>query len=243
MRIDLLSHPALSELAQPCRLCVQDVEAEADADDAPASIRHSMERVGEVLHLVVDHSYFTARLSKFEICDDEGDRAAVRILQAVQSAVIELQTETFKKLASVNSAVINSLDENEIVHNVLREVMNVLPHCDAGVFRLFDEESGYLVPVSHEGLSEDYTHYRLQPNESVSGEVFTTGRPALHNGRQNIIDAHRVMRPESQSFMERSDRERATLCAGGGRREMPGHVDDTIFLTRRSLFGLRPDRS
>ncbi|CAN7300828.1 helix-turn-helix domain-containing protein [Rhizobium sp. LjRoot258] len=210
MRIDLLSHPELSELARPYGLRVQDVEA--DADDAPASIRHSIERVGDVLHLVVDHSYFTARRSKFEICDDEGDRAAVRILQAVQSAVIELQTETFRKLASVNSAVINSLDENEIVHNVLREVMNVLPHCDAGVFRLFDEESGYLVPVSHEGLSEDYTHYRLQPNESVSGEVFTTGRPALHNGRQNIIDAHRVMRPESQSFMERSQIANALLC-------------------------------
>lgn len=210
MKIDLLSHPVLRELAQSQALRLKDTDAKPEG--GPVSIRHSIEREGETLYLVVDHSHFTAKRTEFAICDKEGDKTTAQILQAVQDAVIEIQARTFEMLASVNAAVINSLDEHEIVHNVLHEVMNVLPHCNAGVFRLFDEASGFLIPVSHVGLPEDYTHYRVQPNESISGEVFATGRPAIHNGRQNIIAAHRVMRPESQSFMERSEIANALLC-------------------------------
>ncbi len=210
LKIDLLSHPGLRELAQSQALHLQDVDA--DADFAPSSLVNSVECVGGILHLCVDHSHYTGKRTKFEIGGKDAEKTASQIITAAQETVIQLQAKTLGMLASVNSAVINSLDDNEIVHSVLREVMNVLPHSDAGVFRLYDEESGFLIPVSHEGLPEDYTDYRLQPNESVSGEVYTTGLPAIHNGRQNIIDAHRVMRPESQSFMERSQIANALLC-------------------------------
>lgn len=210
MDINLLSHPLLKELVRTHGLQLSDTNVESG--DSCASIRHSIEKVGDVFRLVVDHSHFTAKRTEFALKDNEDNKTAARIVQAVQDIVIGLQARTFEMLASVNGAVINSLDENEIVHNVLREVMHVLPHSDAGVFRLFDDASGFLVPVSHVGLPEDYSDYRVQPNESVSGEVFATGRPAIHNGRQNIIDAHRVMRPESQSFMERSEIAKALLC-------------------------------
>ena len=210
MDINLLSHPLLKELVRTHGLQLSNTNVLSR--DSSASIRHSVEKVGDAFRLVVDHSYFTAKRTEFALKDNEDNNTAARIVQAVQDIVIGLQARTFEMLASVNGAVINSLDENEIVHNVLREVMHVLPHGDAGVFRLFDEASGFLVPVSHVGLPEDYSDYRVQPNESVSGEVLATGRPAIHNGRQNIIDAHRVMRPESQSFMERSEIAKALLC-------------------------------
>ncbi|MBM7047217.1 MULTISPECIES: helix-turn-helix domain-containing protein [Rhizobium] len=210
MDINLLSHPLLKELARTHGLQLTDIKVESR--DSGASIRHSIEKVGDAFRLVVDHSHFTAKRTEFALEENDDNKTAAQIVQAVQDIVIGLQARTFEMLASVNGAVINSLDENEIVHNVLREVMHVLPHSDAGVFRLFDEASGFLVPVSHVGLPEDYSDYRVQPNESVSGEVFATGRPAIHNGRQNIIDAHRVMRPESQSFMERSEIANALLC-------------------------------
>ncbi|MDI5929781.1 helix-turn-helix domain-containing protein [Rhizobium leguminosarum] len=177
-----------------------------------ALLSHRVERSDDTHRVVVDHSYFTAKRAIFEVSGPRSEQVTTRVVAAVHEAVIALQTKTVEMLASVNAAVINSLDDQEIVHSVLAEVMNVLPHADAGVFRLFDEESGYLIPVSHQGLSDDYTHYRLQPSESVSGEVFVTGVPAIHNGRQNIIDAHRVMSPESQSFMERSQIANALLC-------------------------------
>lgn len=210
MKIDLHAHPILRELVQSQAVQLRTIDA--DGRELSGRISHIVEIKEGNRHLSVDHSYYTAKRTEFEICDRDGEKVVGRILEAVHEGVIGLQARTFEMLASVNSAVINSLDEKEIVHNVLREVMNVLPHCDAGVFRLFDEESGFLIPVSHEGLPDDYTHYRVQPNESVSGEVFATGRPAIHNGRQNIIAAHRVMRPESQSFMERSEIANALLC-------------------------------
>ncbi len=210
MRIDLRHHPDLIGPIASRMLHLQDMDV--DAQHATASITQSSTSSGGVLRLTIDHSHFTAKSTIFEITSPDPDQLKARVAAAVQQAIIDLQSNTVRMLASVNSAVINSLDGNEIVDNVLQEVMNVLPHCDAGVFRLYDEESGYLVPVAHAGLPDDYTHYRLEPNESVSGVVFATGHPAIHNGRQNIIDAHQVMRPESQSFMERSQIANALLC-------------------------------
>ncbi len=210
MKIDLHRHPDLIDLIATGVLHLDDVDV--DSQQATASITQSTTEADGVLRLTIDHSHFTAKSTIFEIASRDAERLGVRVAAAVQRAIIDLQSSTVGMLASVNSAVINSLDGNEIVDNVLQEVMNVLPHCDAGVFRLYDEESGYLVPVAHAGLPDDYTHYRLEPNESVSGVVFATGHPAIHNGRQNIIDAHRVMRPESQSFMERSQIANALLC-------------------------------
>ncbi|WLP57477.1 helix-turn-helix domain-containing protein [Agrobacterium fabrum] len=208
MEITLSSHPELMQHEGVLRFEDVDVETEQTV----ALLSHTVERSDERFRLVVDHSYFTAKRTIFEVSSQCGEQIITRVVAAVQEAVIAVQTKTVEMLASVNAAVINSLDDQEIVHSVLAEVMNVLPHADAGVFRLFDEESGYLIPVSHQGLPDDYAHYRLQPNESVSGEVFVTGVPAIHNGRQNIIDAHRVMSPESQSFMERSRIANALLC-------------------------------
>ena len=202
MKIDLLSHPIVSELVHQKGLGLTSLSAEPV--DGRALIRHSTERRDGTLYLLVDHSHFTATRTEVAIRGDEQEKIAAQVLQAIQQVVVELQTRTFEMLTSVNAAAINSLDVNEIVHNVLREVMNVLPHSDAGVFRLFDEESGFLIPVSHEGLPEEYTDYRVQPNESISGEVFATGLPAIHKGMQNNIAAHRGMRPESQTFKERS---------------------------------------
>ncbi len=210
MELGLFSHPYLSRMRQEGVLCFEDFHV--GTEQTVALLSHTIERDENTLHLVVDHSHFTAKRTVFRVSAKYGEEIANRVVAAVQEAVIGVQSKTVEMLASVNAAVINSLDDQEIVHSVLAEVMNVLPHADAGVFRLFAEESGYLIPVSHQGLPDDYTHYRLQPNESVSGEVFVTGVPAIHNGRQNIIDAHRVMSPESQSFMERSEIANALLC-------------------------------
>lgn len=210
LELTLFEHPLIRELRRTEILNLQEIDAEPGSSDA--SVSYVIENERELLRVVVDHSYFTAKRTAFAVTGPEPVKTAAVIVEAVQAAVIGLQSKTFQMLATVNGAVINSLDETEIVDNVLREVMHVLPHCDAGVFRLFEEDSGFLVPVSYAGLPEDYGQYRVEPNESVSGEVFSSGLPAIHNGRQNIIDAHRVMRPESQSFMERSQIANALLC-------------------------------
>ncbi len=210
MKIDFTLHSEISALAASGLVSWKDYPVEPSK--FARTVEHTVDAGGSDLRLVIDHSHFTAHRTEFSITGGNAGERAADLLRSVQELIISLQNRTFEMLGSVNSAVINSLDHNEIVHNVLKEVMNVLPHSDAGVFRLFDEASGMLIPVSYDGLPEDYAHYRLQPNESVSGEVFSSGKPAIHNGRQNIIDAHRIMRPESQSFMERSNIANALLC-------------------------------
>ncbi|WP_145964901.1 hypothetical protein [Rhizobium leguminosarum] len=237
MKIDLFSHPELGKMQQEGALRLEDVDG--GTEKTVALLSHTLERRDDGLRLVVDHSYFTAKRTIFDVSKQHGEQVVARVLAAVQDSVIAVQTKTVEMLASVNAAVINSLDDQEIVHSVLAEVMNVLPHADAGVFRLFDEASGYLIPVSHQGLPDDYTHYRLQPNESVSGEVFVSGAPAIHNGTQNIIDAHRVMRPESQSFMERSQIANALLCVPVV-AEGPWDADHIVLFAEWRLLAFRP---
>lgn len=210
MKLNHSSHPVLHDLLHRQKL--QLTEVLVDTAETASWTTHFDENESGERRLVVDHSHFTATRSEFTILGDDAEAISTRVILAIQELLVELQARTLQMLGSVNAAVINSLDDNEIVDNVLREVMNVLPHSDAGVFRLFDEQTGFLIPVSYEGLADDYANYRIQPNESVSGEVFSTGKPAIHNGKQNIIDAHRFMRPESRSFMDRSEISNALLC-------------------------------
>ncbi|WP_185958721.1 helix-turn-helix domain-containing protein [Paracoccus laeviglucosivorans] len=162
--------------------------------------------------VIADHSYHTGKITEFTFSAPNPAAVCAAIQAAVQAAVADHQGRMISMLASINAEVINSLDGTEIVRNVLHEVRHVLGACDSGVLRLYDEKSGFLLPVAQEGLPEEYRQYRLLPNESISGEVFSTQRAALLNGRADIIAAHRVMRPESQSFMERSDIANALMC-------------------------------
>lgn len=207
MLTDFLSHPNLQSLTQ-----ITMSHRDADALWEPTAAVGPPLRKGDLWTITADHSYFTGMVTDFSFSSSDPAPIAAAIQATVQSAVIDHQDAMFRVLSSINTEVINSLDGAEIVRNVLHEVKHVFSACDAGVLRLYDEESGYLLPVAHEGLPEEYRQYRLLPNESISGEVFSTLAPALLNGRSDIVAAHKVMRPESQSFMERSDIANALMC-------------------------------
>lgn len=209
MLIDFLSHPSLSSLPLP-KVGIIHCDAEPRLDAGVAF--EAPKANGRAWRMTVDHSYFTGKTTEFSFAASDCHLVERAIAVAVQAAVIDHQNRTFSMLASINTEVINSLDGSEIVRNVLHEVRHVIQACESGVLRLFDEESGLLVPVALDGLPEDYRDYRLMPNESISGEVFSTQMPVLLNGRPDIVAAHRVMRPESQSFMERSVIANALMC-------------------------------
>lgn len=207
MLTDFLSHPSL-RLLNHLTMSHRDAEALRE----PMAAMSAPARMGDLWTITADHSYFTGMVTDFSFSSSDPAQIAAAVQAAVQSAVIDHQAGMFRMLSSINTEVINSLDGAEIVRNVLHEVRHVLSACDAGVLRLYDEKSGYLLPVAHEGLPEEYRQYRLLPHESISGEVFSTQEPALLNGRSDIVAAHKVMRPESQSFMERSDIANALMC-------------------------------
>ncbi|WP_138469059.1 helix-turn-helix domain-containing protein [Poseidonocella sp. HB161398] len=210
MQTDFLSHPLLRDLAPAAGLAMTHRDVAARADPAVAITASGADGGG--WRVLADHSYHSGRATEFSFEATDPAAVCAAIEAAVQAAVIDHQGRMLSMLATINAEVINSLDGTEIVRNVLGEVRHVLGACDSGVLRLLDEKSGYLEPVAREGLPEDYRQYRLLPGESISGEVFSTQRPALVNGRGAIIAAHRVMRPESQSFMDRSEIANALMC-------------------------------
>lgn len=209
MELNFLDVPVLLNSNAPLKFTCDDFEA-LSCQEEPL-ILHTVGSADGNLVLSVDHSYFTGRHTKY-VFSDEANPPIQAILNSIQEMIITLQNDVMRKLATVNAATINSLEASEIVHNVLREVMNILTHSDAGVFRLYDASTDLLEPVSHEGMPEGYRYYRVKPNESVSGEVFSTGIPALINGRGNILSAPRAMRPENKSFMDRSPIANSLLC-------------------------------
>lgn len=106
MEITLSSHPELSRMQHEGVLRFEDVDVETE--QTVALLSHIIERSDDTFRLVIDHSYFTAKRTIFEVSAEHGEQVTTRVVAAVQEAVIAVQTKTVEMLASVNAAVINS---------------------------------------------------------------------------------------------------------------------------------------
>lgn len=147
MKIDFVSNSAFRELAQ------SGIASWEDRQIAPTGstgeIGHTIVSDDDSLQLIVDHSHFTAHQSEFRIRGDDRQSVADLVLRQVEASIIALQSRTIEKLGSVNAAVINSLDDNEIVHNVLREVMNVLPFSSRRSHTICSQENHLQKRLTH----------------------------------------------------------------------------------------------
>lgn len=113
---------------------------------------------------------------------------------------------------TANEALLSFLAPADIVRNVVKYALAVLPEGDAGVFRIHDEESDILIAVAQIGFSDDYLSHRYQRNESISGIVFETQRPILLRTHSEVRNARRNLSPENMAFLQKSRIARSLIC-------------------------------
>lgn len=90
---------------------------------------------------------------------------------------------SYKALIKMAQAIISSLDSDKMMDCIIREVVSVLPYADTGLLYWFDEKAQMLILESIVGFPEEYRKSAVfKPGESLSGKVFSTGKPEIVNG-------------------------------------------------------------
>lgn len=117
-----------------------------------------------------------------------------------------------RHVRTANEALLSSLAPAELARNVVRHALAVLPEGDAGVFRIYDEDSDMLVAITQIGFGNDYLSHRYQRNESISGIVFETQTPIILRSHSEIRHAQRNLRPENMAHFERSAIAQSLIC-------------------------------
>ncbi len=181
--------------------------------DAPEpAIGFSHHRDGDDAILIADISYFAGAICEVRIPGAHAEIALAHLQEIVLSTVIRFQNRAVQAMNAINRNVLDSLDPNEINVNALEQTLSVIAESDAGVLRLYDEASGLLIPVSQVGFDDDYYNYRITPQESISGSVFSTGTPVLLNSAADIRDAHANLRAPNVRFLSEQRLSHSLIC-------------------------------
>lgn len=186
----------------------------ADEGEQAACVRfYAAPGEGAQAAYVADHAYFSGKVCVYT-CAGQAFPAAVatRIREAVWGAVQVFQMRALAFMQRVNDGVLGSLDDGEIAHRALGEILGIIPDGTAGILRLYDEASQTLVPVSQVGFDSDFYDYRLEPNESIAGRVYLGGGPVLLNSREAIVAAHSNLRALNRAYVARHEIANSLVC-------------------------------
>ena len=94
------------------------------------------------------------------------------------------------------------LDIEGILSRILERLPDILHHADFGIVYIYDPDTDRLVPQACLGADEAVLRrIRLQPGESISGQIFQSGQSRLSTAEQLLGSAVVTMRPENKALL------------------------------------------
>ncbi|WP_252315443.1 helix-turn-helix domain-containing protein [Sinobaca sp. H24] len=116
--------------------------------------------------------------------------------------------ETEKRLMSVINAVkvLNSTrDLPEVLHQLIKEVLNVIGGANAAVLFLYESRSNTLYAQSAIGFDmEQLRHVRLAPGEGMSGKTFVSQKGNIFSSLDHTVEGMKNLTGNSEHYYARS---------------------------------------
>ncbi|MEG3129103.1 helix-turn-helix domain-containing protein [Pantoea cypripedii] len=128
------------------------------------------------------------------------------------SGVIKYQNLMFRKVSDNTWHLASGLSHEVILQHVIEGVLNTIPHSDAAIFRIYDQEKNLLIPVAMLGFENNYYEYSVTPQQSIAGKVFESRTSILVNSREEILNSfteHSIVR---ETIMKNNPIANALLC-------------------------------
>ena len=108
------------------------------------------------------------------------------------------QNASYQALIKMTNAITSSLDTDQMMECIVREVVSVLTYAEVGLLYLFDNNTGKLMPQSIVGFPQGYCEMAaFEPGKSLSGKVFLKGKSEIINGMEKCREAI-INMPEAQ---------------------------------------------
>ena len=144
--------------------------------------------------LVLSLSWYSWRLLQESRQEIERRRQAEETLQ--QAA------ERLELLVNLARDIASRVELDALLQRIFQSLDTIVPAADLGILYLYDPETRKLVARAWLGFNDQIaSRFRLEPGESISGQVFQRGQPSLTCTQDEIHALQGEMSPENRVLL------------------------------------------
>ncbi|OIK13027.1 hypothetical protein BIV60_15225 [Bacillus sp. MUM 116] len=126
--------------------------------------------------------------------------------------LIQKRDLEWKMVMETTRSINSSINTDEVLTNIVRNAIKVIPAADAGYLQLFDKEQERLVIKAAVGFNEHINHFQPKSGESITGMTYLDGKTRIYYSRKEILDAmseqkvteenyHHIMSSSDEHFL------------------------------------------
>ncbi|AZU60919.1 helix-turn-helix domain-containing protein [Neobacillus mesonae] len=99
-------------------------------------------------------------------------------------------------------SITSSLEVNEVLNNIVTHALHVISAADAGYVQLYNEETKELFVKSAIGFTEKLQEIKIKIGESITGKVFSSGKPVIYYSRSEIYEGMATISKQNLDYIE-----------------------------------------
>ncbi|MBU8879153.1 helix-turn-helix domain-containing protein [Bacillus sp. FJAT-29790] len=103
--------------------------------------------------------------------------------------MIQKRDHEWKVVMETTRSINSAINTDEVLSNIVRNAIKVIPAADAGYLQLYDKSSERLVLKAAVGFNEHINDFRPKSGESITGMTFLDGKTRIYHSRKEILDA------------------------------------------------------
>ncbi|MDQ6600609.1 helix-turn-helix domain-containing protein [Bacillus salipaludis] len=122
--------------------------------------------------------------------------------------LIQKRDREWKMVMEITRSINSSINTDEVLTNIVRNAIKVIPASDAGYLQLFDEERERLVIKAAVGFNEHINHFQPKSGESITGMTYLDGKTRIYHSRKEILASmseEKITEENFQHIMASSD--------------------------------------
>ncbi|MFD0828816.1 helix-turn-helix domain-containing protein [Neobacillus sp. M.A.Huq-85] len=101
--------------------------------------------------------------------------------------LIQKRDHEWRMVMETTRSINSSINTEEVLTNIVRNAIKVIPAADAGYLQLFDEERERLVIRAAVGFNEHINLFQPKNGESITGMTFLDGKTRIYHSRKEIL--------------------------------------------------------
>ncbi len=105
---------------------------------------------------------------------------------------IQLKNQELTTMVDSIRSITSSLNLNEVLENIIKHALKVIPAADAGYLMLYDPDTKRLLPKAPVGFTDSIYQFNTKVGESITGTVFEDGKGRIFNSRQALFEGMRA---------------------------------------------------
>ena len=112
-------------------------------------------------------------------------------------------------------SITSSLDLDEVLGEIMRNALKVIPATDAGYLMLYDVGTERLLVKAPLGFNDNIYNFKVKPGESITGTVFEDGLGLIFNSKEEILkamDYHHVSKSNFHHIISSANIPEALIC-------------------------------